>query len=67
MNGGPFSDGERVRILTGKYTGLSGSVLDPAVDSELLPPPRPGYYWIKVVLHNFFIPVHVHESDIQRE
>jgi hypothetical protein len=47
MKSGPFSVGERVRVLTGKYTGLSGSVFDPAEDSRLLPAPRPSYYWIK--------------------
>jgi hypothetical protein len=67
MNGDTFSCGDRVRVLTGKYFGFIGSVIDPVSDSEMLPHPRAGHHWIRIILQSFSIPVHVHQDDIQRE
>jgi hypothetical protein len=62
-----FSYGQRVKILSGKYVGLSGMVLDSTTTSDELPLPQAGHYWIKILLHNHSIPVHVREDDIQAE
>jgi hypothetical protein len=64
---GDFSFGQRVRIRAGKYTGCSGTVIDSDLDSEILPPPAPGFYWVRIDIHTFMIPVHVHGDDIEPE
>jgi hypothetical protein len=66
VNDDTFSFGERVRVLTGKYAGMIGTVIDPSGDSEILPEPRAGYYWIRLIIQNFAIPAHVHGDDIQQ-
>jgi hypothetical protein len=63
----PFSFGDKVKILSGRYAGLSGTVIDPALDSDALPTPRPGYYWVRIGLNNRSIPVHASEDDIRAE
>jgi hypothetical protein len=65
MSGTPFSFGDRVRVLTGKYAGTVGTVVDPACAGAMLPPPRPGYYWIRIILQNFDVPAHVHQDDVE--
>ena len=59
--------GERVRIRVGKYAGLSGFVMDSSADSEILPPPSPGFYWVRAMIHGFMVPVHIHRDDIAAE
>ena len=59
-----FSFGDWVTVLAGNYVGFQGTVIDPALDSDVLPPPRPGYYWIRIILHNQLVPVHVAQDDI---
>jgi hypothetical protein len=60
-----FSYGHRVKILSGKYAGLSGTVVDSTTTSDELPLPQSGHYWIKILLHDHSVPVHVREDDIQ--
>jgi hypothetical protein len=60
-----FSFGQPVKILTGKYAGLSGKVVDSTTSSDELPLPREGFYWIKILIHNHSVPVHVRDDDIQ--
>jgi hypothetical protein len=62
-----FSYGQRVKILSGKYVGLSGTVLDSTTTSDELPLPQSGHYWIKILVHDHSVPVHVREDDIQAE
>jgi hypothetical protein len=59
--------GTRVRILTGKYAGICGIVIDPALGADMLPAPRQGYYWVRIHLHSHSVPVHVHEDDVHAE
>jgi hypothetical protein len=65
MSGNGFASGDRIKVLTGKYVGMLGTVIDPAQESDILPQPRPGYYWARVIIQNFPIPVHVHQDEIQ--
>jgi hypothetical protein len=62
-----FAVGERVRIRVGKYAGLRGFVIDSSADSEILPAPALGFFWVRIVLHTFLVPVHVHADDIEAE
>jgi hypothetical protein len=59
--------GQRVKILSGKYAGLSGTVVDSTTTSDELPLPQSGHHWIKILLHDHSVPVHVREDDIQAE
>jgi hypothetical protein len=59
-----FSFGDQVRVVSGRYAGMTGVVVDPGMDSDALPPPLPGYYWIRVAVQNLLIPLHVRGDEI---
>jgi hypothetical protein len=60
-----FSVGDRVTIVAGKYRGLAGLIVDPTGDSDGLPAPFPGHYWIRVLIQGISVPLHVHEGSIE--
>ncbi len=66
MSAGSFIFGDRVTIVSGTYAGLTGVVVDPATDSDLLPTPLPGHCWIRVMLENISVPLHVPETGMKR-
>ncbi len=60
-----FSFGDFVKLRGGKYANKIGTIIDHHLDSDALPSPRPGYFWIRIAFDGQTVPVHVHQDEIE--
>jgi hypothetical protein len=64
VNSHTFTFGQPVKVVSGKYAGMTGILVDSATDSDDLPAPLPGHHWIRVIMQSISIPLHVRHDEI---